>query len=287
MTNKFYLLNETTMKVTEYCKNCLRELAEKTCYLSHAEKDVLWHCFEMIDELFGPDKTPPAIANKIHRFIRDATGVLDPYAEKKDREVSIAKKALFELNDLFIDSLEGVLKYSAIGNSTDTFIDGKINFLDEGSIAFYAELDNIEKELDKKEKDILILGDNVSDFLFDIKLINFLEGIGKNVFYAVKEGPVQNDLCMDDVFKYQFDRYFSNIISTGTHKVGIEKKDLKGKIKTLWERDATIIAKGMGNYETISEFQDGKKIIHIMKVKCPAVSAAISYPEGSYVAIVR
>ncbi len=283
----FYLLNKSPMKVTPYCKNCLKALAEKTCYLSHAGKDVLLNCFMIIDELFGSDITPPAIANKIHMLIREKTGVADPYAEKKDKEVSIAKRAIMELDELFSFDLEDVLKFSALGNSTDTFLDAKTNFLDLSDIKFYAELDKIEKEIDREEKDVLILGDNVSDFLFDMKLIRFLENRGKNVYYAVKEAPVQNDLCMIDVFKYQFDKIFNNIISTGTNKVGIEKKDLKGKIMELWERDAVVIAKGMGNFETISEFRDGKKFIHIMKVKCPSISEAISFPEGSYVAIVR
>jgi len=275
------------MKVTPYCKNCLKELAEKTCLLSNADKVVLLNCFMLIDELFCNDITPPAIANKIHKLIRENTGIADPYVEKKDREVSIAKKALIKLNDLFDFDLEGVLKFSALGNSTDTFLDAKIDFLDPSNMMFYTELDKIEKEIHREEKDVLILGDNVSDFLFDIKLIRFLEGMGKNVYYAVKEAPVQNDLCIIDVFKYQFDRIFSNIISTGTDRVGIDKKDLKGKIRELWERDVIVIAKGMGNYETISEFRDEKKVIHIMKIKCPAISEAVSYPEGSYVAIVR
>lgn len=292
MIIKFYLLIENQdegnkMKVTKYCKNCLERLAEKTCRFSHAGENVLIECLKLIDEMFGLNTTPPSIANKIYSLIRERTGIMDPYEEKKDNEVYRAKKAYAAYFDLFYHDLEGVIKFSALGNSSDTFLDVEASFLNMDEIEFYGELEVIEDEINKQKRDVLILGDNVSDFLFDLKLIRFLEEKGKNVLYAVKEAPVQNDLCIKDVFKYQFDRLFNNIISTGTNKVGIEKADIKGKIKKIWEDDAIVIAKGMGNYETISEFKDGKKVIHIMKVKCPAVSEAISYPEGSYVAIVR
>lgn len=275
------------MKVTKYCKDCLIRIAEKTCLLSNGDRNLLNECFMVVEKLWNQGATPPAIANKIFKLIKDKTGVTDPYIEKKDKEVAIAKKTIEKLNHLFLDDLEGVLKFSAIGNSTDTFLESDTGIIDLDNISFYGDLNGIKKELMKTDRELLILGDNVSDFLFDIKLIHFLEKMGKEVFYAVKDAPVQNDLCMGDVFKYKFDKIFGNIISTGVDKVGIEKDDLKGKIKDIWEGNNTVIAKGMGNYETISEFNDGKTIIHIMKVKCHAVSEAISYPEGTYVAIVR
>ncbi|MCX7966476.1 MAG: ARMT1-like domain-containing protein [Syntrophorhabdaceae bacterium] len=276
------------MKVTRHCKNCLMRLAENTCFLSHADKEVLYDCFRLIDETFDENVTPPYIANKIFSLIKEKTNVLDPYREKKDKELSIARKATQAYYDHFGKDLEGVLKFSALGNSTDTFLDTvESDFLKLHKIEFYAELEKIDEEINKQDRDVLFLGDNVFDFLFDMKLIRFLEDKGKKVFYAVKEAPIQNDLSMVDVFKYQFDRIFSNIISTGNDRVGIEKKDTRGRIKEFWDGDAIIIAKGMGNYETISEFKDGRKVIHIMKVKCSAVSEAISHPEGTYVALVR
>ncbi|MCX7966515.1 MAG: ARMT1-like domain-containing protein [Syntrophorhabdaceae bacterium] len=276
------------MKVTKYCKNCLRRLAENTCFLSHAEREVLWDCFRLIEETFDENVTPPYIANKIFGLIKEKTHVLDPYREKKDKELTIAKKVTEKYYNLFSKDLEGALKFSALGNSTDTFLDTTNgDFLKLQQIEFYTELDKIEEEIHKHDKDVLFLGDNVFDFLFDMKLIRFLEDKGKKVYYAVKESPIQNDLSIIDVFKYQFHRIFSNIISTGNDRVGLEKKDIKGRIKEFWDGDAVVIAKGMGNYETISEFKDGRKVIHIMKVKCPAVSEAISHPEGTYVAIVR
>jgi uncharacterized protein with ATP-grasp and redox domains len=79
---------------------------------------------------------------------------------------------------------------------------------------------------------------------------------------------------------------FARIISTGADEVGMKKEDLTGTVvKALWESDASVIAKGMGNYETISEFHNERPVIYIMKAKCPAVAHSIGQDEGTYNAL--
>ena len=136
-----------------------------------------------------------------------------------------------------------------------------------------------------KKEMALILGDNVGDFFFDIPLIRFLEGLGRRVFYAVREHPVQNDLSMKEVAFYHLGKMHGTFISTGTAEVGITREQISGALKNLWEADGVVIAKGMGNYETISQFDPGRTIIHIMKIKCEAVAEDVGRPVGSYITI--
>jgi hypothetical protein len=130
-----------------------------------------------------------------------------------------------------------------------------------------------------------MIGDNVGDFIFDMPLIEYLETKGKQVYYAVREKPVQNDLSMEDVDRFGLGKIFGRIISTGTDEVGLQKETFSGTIKALWESDAVIIAKGMGNYETISAFHNERPVIYIMKAKCPAVAQAIGQDEGTYIVL--
>jgi len=130
-----------------------------------------------------------------------------------------------------------------------------------------------------------MIGDNTGDFIFDMPLVEYLEKKGKQVYYAVREKPVQNDLSMEDVERFGLHEIFGRIISTGTDEVGMKKEDLSGTIKALWESDAVVIAKGMGNYETISGFHNERPVIYIMKVKCPAVAYSIGQNEGTYIAL--
>ncbi|MCX8111307.1 MAG: ARMT1-like domain-containing protein [Syntrophorhabdaceae bacterium] len=275
------------MKVTEYCVDCLKGLVERTSGLSGANEAVKIHCQDIVKRMWKDGKTPPAIANVVLRYIKEATGVYDPYAEMKDNEYLRAKDAVSRLWGFFPDTLEGALKFSSLGNSTDIFPDNHGGFSGAESINFFGDIEGIKKEIDEKGRDVLLLGDNIGDFLFDIRLVRFLEERGKRVYYAVKEHPVQNDLSMKDVIRYGFNEIFDNIISTGTDEVGIEEKDIKGIIKSLWEDNIIVIAKGMGNYETISEMDKKRQVIHVMKVKCHAVSDNLGFPKGSYVATIR
>jgi hypothetical protein len=149
---------------------------------------------------------------------------------------------------------------------------------------FVGNVEKIENEIYIKGKDILILGDNVGDFIFDMPLVDYLERKGKKVYYAVREQPVQNDLSLEDVDRFGLRKMLTGIISTGTDEVGMRKEDMRETIKTLWESDATVIAKGMGNFETISEFHNDRPVVYIMKVKCPAVARAVGHNTGTYIA---
>jgi len=271
------------MKLQNHCHGCLRGLVEKAVALSHGDGDILFQAYSMMDNLWNSGRTPPEIANKLHRFIRDKTGVYDPYRLIKTKEIEEAQKAIHRFHTAFPETLEGSIKYSCLGNSMDFFCHD--SFTIEG-FDFSGDIDKITKEIYTKGEVVLMLADNVGEFLFDIKLIGFLEDIGKTVYYAVKENPIQNDLSIPDVKRFGFRKIFPNIISTGTDEVGIRKKDLIGKVKELWEGDGIVIAKGMGNYETISEFNVERSVIHIMKVKCPTVAHAIDKNVGQYIAII-
>lgn len=264
------------MKVGNLCYQCIKDLAKRTLKLIGQEKEV--EEFEkIVDANFRSDITPPSIANKVLSCISERFKVEDPYERVKDLELKEAKKAYMNLKEYFREDLIGSLKLSAIGNSSDFFVDG--NFSNSGNF-FINNPEKIEKGI-YSSRNILIIGDNVSDFVFDLTLIDYLERMGKDIYYIVREKPVQNDLSVPDVKKYGFDKLFRNFLSTGTKEVGLKAEDIKGKIKELWNGDTFIIAKGMGNYETITEFAC-TPVTYVMKVKCEEVARSTGYPLGSY-----
>jgi len=269
------------MKVQPCCLTCLKSLADKTIALSAGDETLAADCHHLIDTLWDPNATPPAISNVLLKHIRQQTGVADPYFQAKVREYEEARRAFAELRDRFSLSLEDTLRLSALGNSMDFFIDSQY---DLNNFIFSSDMAKIEEAIYIKEKDTLILGDNMGDFIFDMPFVEYLEGLGKNVYYAVRERPVQNDLSMEDVRRFGFDDAFHRIISIGTGKVGMKKEDLTGTVKALWEGNGAVIAKGMGNFETISEFHNERSVVYIMKVKCQAVAQAVKQDLGTYIA---
>ncbi len=270
------------MNATDTCYTCLKGLVEKTVALSGGDGKIHSSSMGLLDGLWERGGTPPFMANTLLRHIMGTTGVRDPFQEAKKREVALAAEASKKLANLFPSTLEGALKFSALGNSTDFFV--QEGFSPDG-FRFAAPMDKIEEEIYIRGKEVLVLGDNIGDLFFDMKLVQFLCGTGKRVHYAIKERPVQNDVSMKDLAAFNLAGLHDNIISTGTDEVGIQQAHLKGTIKRLWEGDGVVIAKGMGNYETISSFEDERPVIHIMKVKCTPVGEALKHDLGSYIAI--
>lgn len=61
---------------------------------------------------------------------------------------------------------------------------------------------------------------------------------------------------------------------------------MSGLIRDCWEDDTLIIAKGMGNFETISEYDAGRPVIYVMKVKCRSMAEAVLRNVGQYTAFI-
>jgi damage-control phosphatase, subfamily I len=270
------------MKVKSYCLSCLRNLAKDVALLTEADDELLDECYLLIDKRFSPEACPPDIANEMLRLLREKTHVDDPYRYRKAEEFSRALSAAPMIARSFSSSLEGVLKCSVMGNSVDVFVEPDY---DRESFIFSGDTEEIGEEIDRSGQQALIFGDNIGELFFDLPLIRHLQGRGKEVSYAVKAAPAQNDLSMADVESFGLREWFPNFISTGSGTVGMRRDEMSPQVRRLWESDALVIAKGMGNYETISEFDHERRVIYVMKLKCPAVAESVKGRIGEYTAI--
>jgi uncharacterized protein with ATP-grasp and redox domains len=274
----------SVMKVQEPCRACLEGLVRKTTALSGDDPGVLDSSLSLLEDLFDADATPPWVADRLLAHIRRRTGVWDPYASVKHREYREAQAAVRGLCGKTDDCLEDFMRLSALGNSTDYFTGG--TFTGEVPV-LEGDVDRAAAAVSGEHGEILMLGDNIGDFVFDLPLLRFLGRSGRKVFYAVREHPAQNDLSMEDVRRLGLQDLYPRIISTGKANVGLPRESIAGEIERLWKGKGPVIAKGMGNFETISEFDGERQVVYIMKVKCPAVARAVGSDVGTYIAHVR
>ncbi len=272
-----------SMKTREHCHPCLKRLIQQVLSLSAGNGTMLERCYDLVEGLFSEKKSPPEISNRLLRYIKEQTGVADPFAEQKLAEITQARDAAEEFKDLFPPTLEGRLQFSSLGNSLDFFADSRY---DVANFRFFGDAKAIERAIARSNGNVLMFADNVGEFFFDVPLIRLLESHGKRVYYAVKERPVQNDLSMPDVNLHGLVALFANIISTGTDEVGIRREQMQGTVKALWESDALVIAKGMGNYETISEFDEERPVLYILKAKCRTVAEALDRRVGEHTSFI-
>jgi uncharacterized protein with ATP-grasp and redox domains len=270
------------MKVRQYCRSCLEDLARRVVGLSGGDKKVLVRSLRLIDRLFDPDRSPTWISNRILKEVTLRSGVTDPFAESKRGELERATEAAERLKGAFAESLEGAIRSSAFGNGGDFFME---HSYDLDRCRFYCDVDKIAAQVYVSSK-ILILGDNVGDFVFDVSLVNLLTDMGKRVFYAVKEAPVQNDMSVTDLALPGIPRMNGKVISTGTGEVSLSREDMRGVVKECWEDGSCVIAKGMGNFESISEYDMERPVVYLMRVKCRSVAEATGRNVGDFIGMV-
>jgi len=221
---------------------------------------------------------PVSIAQGIQRRIRTETGDPDPYRKLKDQMNRIALELLPVLTDTVrrqADPREAVVRLAIAGN-----------LLDAGSKSRLAP-EELPKRLHaigdlfqaaQAARRILYLADNAGEIVFDRLLIEALPA-GK-VTVAVRGVPVINDATLEDAETAGIPR-LARVMVNGSDAPGTLIGECSEEFRALFNRADLIIAKGQGNYETLSE--TAKDVFFLLTVKCPLIAADIGAPVGSLV----
>lgn len=233
-------------------------------------------------------KSPPAMAKQIHRLIRQLTGIEDPYKEIKINFNTFAMqiypeaKKYIEESD---DKIESAVKLAIAGNIIDFGINAglKNHHVQETidkSIETSIEPKALQRFKDavKKAKRILYIGDNAGEIVFDKLLIEQLPM--QKITFAVRGKPIINDITMEDAeFVSMAD--LVPVIDNGDDAPGTILEDCSRQFQDKFAQAELIIAKGQGNYETLSEAD--KNIFFILKAKCEVIARHLGCEVGSMI----
>lgn len=235
--------------------------------------------------------SPPEIAIVVHRLIKKTSGNKDPYKEIKEHWNKKALNMYPELLQNVLNSSNRLLtaaKLAIAGNIIDFGIAGN-NFDIHKTIesVLSTELavnhfDSLKQDL-AKASSVLYIGDNSGEIVFD-KL--FIEEILKNtdaeIIFAVRGEPILNDVTMEDARFVGMDTV-AQIISNGYDVPGTVLSHSSEELKKAFETADVIIAKGQGNYETMSGVS--RSIYYILKVKCKVLARDMGREVGDNIII--
>jgi uncharacterized protein with ATP-grasp and redox domains len=233
-------------------------------------------------------QSPPAMAQQIHRYIREFTGNPDPYAEIKDRFNKIALQMYPDLRNRIEqspDPLETAVRLAIAGNIIDFGVSSNI----EESQVRQTIAESLEAPLDldeladfkkavKETKSILYLGDNAGEIVFDRLLVEQLPC--NKIAFVVKKGPVINDATMADAIMAGITDIVE-VIDNGSDAPGMILEDCSEQFRNRFDKTELIIAKGQGNYETLSEID--KDIFFLLRAKCPVAAGHLGCEIGDMV----
>ena len=232
-------------------------------------------------------QSPPAMAQRIHRVIRKLTGQSDPYRAIKDRFNRLALDIYPRLKARVEGSanpMETAIRLAIAGNVIDLGVkshlpEEEVHEAIEHALAasFDGDVQAFAEAASRANK-ILYLADNAGEIVLDRLLIERLPP-GK-VTVAVKGSPVINDATMEDAEAAGLTELVE-VIDNGSDAPGTILEDCSPEFRERFDRADVVIAKGQGNYETLSEAD--KDIFFVLKVKCPVIAEDLGCQVGSLV----
>ncbi len=232
-------------------------------------------------------KSPPVMGQYIHRLIRKYSGSPDPYKKVKDRFNQYALElypALKEIIENSPDKFDTAARMAIAGNIIDFGVNNKIdstiikkNIEKSLSEKLFGSVTHLQEAVNAAET-ILYIGDNTGEIVFDRLLIGQLPK-GK-VIYAVRGSPVINDATIADAV-YTAMTDMVRVIDNGSDAPGCIIEECSSAFRQYFFDADLIIAKGQGNFETLSDVN--KNIFFLLKAKCPVIARHIGCELGNAV----
>lgn len=233
-------------------------------------------------------QSPPAMAQKIHQLIRKLTGVQDPYRRIKDRFNRLALQMYPELKNhvaTSADPLETAVRLAIAGNIIDFGVnsdleESHIEIIIAESLTAPLDMGVLEdfKQAAAQAENILYLGDNAGEIVFDRLLIELLGC--KRITLVVKAGPIINDATIEDAIDTGLSDVVK-VIDNGSDAPGTILRSCSESFRRRFNEADLIIAKGQGNYETLNNAD--KEIFFILRAKCPVIARHLGCEIGSLV----
>jgi uncharacterized protein with ATP-grasp and redox domains len=247
--------------------------------------------------LMSPDVDSATIATEVHRRAYAAMGVSDPYAQMKldaDRVAAEYVPRAQAFIDAAPDRFRAAVRISIIGNIMDfgsgNAIDNPEEFggvfdqlLDQGVGS--DQTDELRRLVDKSQTVIYVF-DNCGEDQLDRLLIRELKNMGKRVVGLVRGAPILNDVTREDAVRIGLDRDLDRIVDTGGFAVGVPK-DSSAELKEELSRAGVLIAKGMANFESLSEHDLPVPVVYLLRAKCIPVASILNVPVGTNVVRVK
>lgn len=228
--------------------------------------------------------TAPEIGRMVYRVDSEVAGVQDPYKKMKQEHIEETKSIYPELEKIVANSNDPLLtaiRIAIAGNVIDLGVTKSFDIVKDVKSILKQEFAILDYSAFKiqleKTKNILYIGDNVGESVFDKILIKALK---KPVKYAVRSIPIINDVTMEDAIASGLDEV-AELIDSGCESPGINLNQSSPEFLDLFHTSDFIISKGQGNFEGLSDCK--KQVFFLLKAKCKIISDHLGVEEGSII----
>ena len=280
------------------CYSCILDRAKFECDLvfSLEEEEKKKAAMEELLDYMASHKggVPALIGTERENIIKRRSKNHDPYQRLKEESNRVALDLLplaEEFYEKADDKIEALIRIAAAANSMEFGVKGHDYdnstfagvFLKTLSERLYGDIGEIKRRLGGFSN-IFYLTDNSGEVVFDLYVIAKLGRMGKRIVVGSKSEPVLNDVTVKELSALTDMKV--EVIPTG-NVVGTALEHLDPRACTLlFDPSWLILSKGMGNFETISEFEKrlSGRLVYIMRAKCEPVANVIGVSRGTLVA---
>ncbi len=291
------------MKVSLECAHCLLERAINQVRLatddSELQMRVITEMTKFLGENFNSESVPSNIGTDRDLIVQRMTGK-DPYEALKHESNVMALNILPELIQLVDEAKDPDSMFrtatliAAAANAIEFDVSGQEFSLDE----LRQILDNVESDLAVDQVDefrklcenvneVIFLHDNAGEVVLDMILMREIKRLGPKVIAVVKGGPILNDATMIDADEVNLLDYADEVIDTGSPSIGVNLERNSKEFVDIFHSAELIVAKGMGNFESLTEFEPEAPTVHIMRTKCIPVAKHVGVQKNKNVVMIR
>lgn len=275
------------MKMYLDCIPCFVQQALRAGRMATSDEKKLKQILEKTGDMIktiSMHATPAEIGMEVYRIVGEVTGVQDPYKEIKKQHIAETKAIYPELEEIVAkseDKLLTAIRIAIAGNVIDLGVKKSFNIVEDVKSILKQDFgvfdySAFKKQLEKAEQ-VLYIGDNVGESVFDKILIKELK---KPVKYAVRSIPIINDVTMEDAIASGLDE-LAELVDSGCKSPGIILHQSTEEFLELFNNSGLVISKGQGNFEGLSDCK--RQVFFLLKAKCGIISDHIGVAEGSII----
>jgi uncharacterized protein with ATP-grasp and redox domains len=284
------------MKTSIECMECnVKQLIKVSNFINVSSKDKEIAAKRLFKHLSNVsyEKTNPEIMGESFQIFQEVFKQENPYKEIKssyNKFLLNMEKTIREMINESDSPLDVALRVAVIGNIIDfgarhTFSKEEVlKRLNKASEIQFAK-DDSEQLFNslKTAKTSLYIGDNCGEIVMDKLFIETMKKHYKelDVTFAVRGGPILNDVTVDDFHEVNMGEVAS-FISSENAVPGTILKDSSLAFQKCFQNADIVIAKGQGNFESLSSVYRNNLYLIFMS-KCDYVSKTANVKTMDFV----
>ncbi len=279
------------MRMSPECVPCLiRRVLFETMEVDPSKSvETVKYASAELGRLFGEGVCSAVVATQVHRGVYEIIGDDDPYKGLKAKSNEVALD-LYPVAERFVarsrDKLRAAFLCAVVGNVLDFGIGTGFdhpeklrkefrNLLDEG--LGHDDTPKVRRLLRKGAR-VAYLVDNCGEVVFDRLALRELRRIGVRVTLVIKAEPILTDVTAGDISGLGLEELVDEVVEAPGFAVGVDLASMDGGFGDMLRGHDLVIAKGMANFESLSE-TDLSPVAYLLRTKCAPVAENIGLPK--------